>query len=643
MSESASCHFHLEWPAAGACIRGPVVWLRGWAVGHPGRELTDLRARCGDLTHLGILGFPRTDVAAHLGAPHAWLPAEFVVGVPLPDGPSTILLEARDCSGSWQTLCVVPLAIDPTGEPSPRHEGRLVTRPEGTWTVRGTHLPFHGHLDDPGEEPISRHGRIPIFGWLHHESQEIETVLATSDTLVFNHLEHGLMDEALVAKLSHQAARNARLIGEVDAPGSLDIPACLRVYARLHDGSIHLCFAQRFHPLMPAEAPPEKPASLITPEDSILPTLPSGRPRRLLVFLRTLQPCDATERALDIARHLLSSVGWAIRAVSIDDGPLRSEFEASGVAVQFVDPQGFYDAPDRNSAERELGRLGENIWWGHLDAVAVFEPLCYWSIALARRAGLPVLFDCSIDTPLQPQSGASAAIVALTWESWRGATTVCYGCCAFAAMQSTLLGGIPSSIIPIWHSPQAKNSGISLPGRRLAVAPIRPLAADGAAVLLRAADWLSRRHAAVAANWRIAVTRALGTKEEQPIIRDYLLNQPVLMALEPIPLGAASACLNTAYSGAPLRAMLDAAAMGIPLITTSTAAVRAFFPPAEACYLSPNNPLAVAHALLDLEANPTAAARRAEALRRRILTDHAPVPLLARWKELLDRTATTRK
>ena len=82
MRESPLCFHNLEWPPEQARLAGPVVWLRGWVVGKPGHDCIDLRVRHGGHTHLGVLGLPRTDLAAHFGSARSWLPAEFILGVP---------------------------------------------------------------------------------------------------------------------------------------------------------------------------------------------------------------------------------------------------------------------------------------------------------------------------------------------------------------------------------------------------------------------------------------------------------------------------------------------------------------------------------------------------------------------------------
>ena len=63
MQESARSFHNLEWPAAGAHLAGPVVWLRGWVVGKPGHDCVDLRVRKGNQVRVGITA-PK-DVAVH--------------------------------------------------------------------------------------------------------------------------------------------------------------------------------------------------------------------------------------------------------------------------------------------------------------------------------------------------------------------------------------------------------------------------------------------------------------------------------------------------------------------------------------------------------------------------------------------------
>src|ERR1035437_928932 len=294
MHPSPVCFHHLEWPAPGARVRGPVLWLRGWIVGRPGHDFCDVRACRAGQVHLGVLGLPRTDLAAYFKSPRAWLPAEFVIGVPLPDGGAEIAIEGQDEFGAWDGLQTLGVTVAPDGASSPREAGRLESRPEGSWTLRGTHLPFHGHLDEPRADVTLENGRAKIFGWLLHDTQKIKTVWATTGLLVFNQLEHGVTDDALAAKVpALLQARHARLRGATDLPLPSSQPACLRIYAELADGSVHLCLTQRITTVPSPAVNLTPPVARPDISPAALPVLPSGRPRRLLLCTLNLQRDDS--------------------------------------------------------------------------------------------------------------------------------------------------------------------------------------------------------------------------------------------------------------------------------------------------------------------------------------------------------------
>lgn len=630
MHENPLCFHNLEWPAPGRHLRGPVVWLQGWVVGKPGHDFCDVRVRTSGQSHLGVLGLPRRDLATHFGSARDWLPAGFVVGVPVTAGATVLSMEAQDSYGQWHPLQELPVTIAVDGEPSPRPEGKLIPRPGGSWTVRSPHLPFHGHLDETPAGLI--HGRAHIFGWLLHEQQALAAVFATSDLLVFNHLSHHITDDALGGKVPLlPQARHSRLKGEVNVPPSLANPACLRLYAQLADGSVHLCFVQRLAP------PPARAAAVAAPTKAGrpaaprrgLPDLPSGRPRRLLLSTLNLWPDDATLRALDVGRYLVATHRWAVRLITTADGPLRGAFEAAGIAVQVVDPLLTFAAGDSAAIEKSIAHLGRQIWWQHLEAAAVFDPGCFWAVTLARHHRLPVLFDCSSDETLGLPHLAPSAVTAAMLSGWKSASLICYPSRASARRQAELLGARPDEIVPHWTSVTAIS-----PRQPCVVAPIGGASAHGAAVLLQAGDWLARRHPEFP--WRIAVTDLRSDKAGHLFAQDAAFNRPAIMTLKSVAVTSAAACVCPAFSGHPIRALLDAAAAGVPIVSTFSPAVEDIFSPSEAALVPAGHPLALAHALADLTANPSAAARRAERARTQVLAHHAAPAALARWQAALE-------
>ncbi|MEY3775716.1 MAG: hypothetical protein RLZZ129_2496 [Verrucomicrobiota bacterium] len=622
MQETAFAFHNLEWPVADSRLAGPVLWLRGWAVAKPGHAFIDLRVRHAGQTHLGVLGLPRTDLAAHFSPDRDWLPAEFIIGVPVRDGPVTITLEVMDEHGAWRALHDFSATIAADGTPPPRVEGRLETAPGGTWTVRDAHHPFHGHLDDPGPASLLQRGRAQVFGWLLDESRPLGQVLATTDTLVFNHLEHSLTDNALATKVSHlPAARHARLRGAVDFPATLTDPACLRVYAVSSEGTAHLCFAQRLAPASTVASPHHSqpqylPVQVRKPRD-----LPSGRPRRLLMVLRSLWPNDATLRAKDLACTLAASFRWAIRVVSTEDGPIREDLAQAGIESLIVDPAPFLTARDDFTMNRALDNLRRQIWWTHLDAVAVFDPVCGWAIALARQQGLPVLFDCTVEETMIPDPTATIAVQTLQRCAWNEASAVCFAADTIAKTQASLLAGRAACMIPFWHSPDLSWAARDRPS--VAIAP------------LRVVDWLERHHPDLAARWHFQQGPAGSYDDEKLAVMDDAARPRRLTHAADWKLDQAGLCLGPLFNRGPLRVTIDAAAAGLPLAAPRRSTTEELFRDYRVPLLDEANPLAAAHAFLAFTTAPAIHQREITAAAAGFRARHNPARLIADWEAFL--------
>ena len=629
-------HYHLEWPPARTTtVAGPVVWLQGWIIGQAGYDFIDLRVRVDSQIHLGLLGLPRVDLAAHFQSPRPWLPAGFTIGVPLPDGPTQLFIEALDTQGVWHSLQTLDLTVAATGASNPQPEGAVTRQADGNaWTLRDAHRPFHGHLDEPAQPVELNYGQAEIFGWLLHESASLQTVLASTDLLVFNHLQHSLPDPTLATKVALPKIDYARLQGTVDVPLGLANPACLRIYAQLQDGSVQLCFAQRLIlPEMATEV--NSVASPTTDEPTTnhqsLADLPSGRPRRLLLSTLNLQADDATWRALDVGRHLVATQRWVVRLITTVDGPLRGDFEAAGIAVQIVDPLMLFSAPDPAAVAQAISDLDRRIWWPHLDAVAVFDPLCFWAITLGRQHSLPVLFDCSVDQVLTPPLDVSPALAAAIVAGWQSASQVCYPATISARLQNSLLGSLPAIFVPHWCDQYRVNEP-SLP--KYVIAPIGGRAHQGGAVLLRTVAWLSRQTQPFP--WRIAVNDLRGAKEENALIQDIVLNQPAMMTTDTQSINAAAALVCPTWTQPPVRALLNAAAAGVPIITTPSPIVSAIFSPQQVILVPQGDSRALARALRELATDPAAAAPRAQQAQAQVLSHHSAASALPQWQAALE-------
>jgi glycosyltransferase involved in cell wall biosynthesis len=104
--------------------------------------------------------------------------------------------------------------------------------------------------------------------------------------------------------------------------------------------------------------------------------------------------------------------------------------------------------------------------------------------------------------------------------------------------------------------------------------------------------------------------------------------------VEPVALDEAAAWVSPASGNHPVHALLEAAASGVPIIATASPEVTTHFSTDEALIVPRRNPVALAHALADLAANPAAAARRAARARFRVESTGVDAPL--RWQAGLE-------
>ena len=470
MHETAFSFSHLESPATGATLPPGRHVLRGWVWPKPGGHLVDVRARIGNRIFPAVHGFPRADLAAHFQTGRPVALAEFTVVVELAPGPVEIVLEALEIEGRWRAFqnlaCQADAALPVANVATPSgplrwHEyGRLlqtllreVRRQPGhplesliqdlvasipyPRDLRHPHLPFHGHLDEPAAITRCGFGRAAVLGWLFHETQPIKRLLATFDLQVWQTIEHGLPSPGPAAHFPQFAnAAQAGLFGIIDVPAQLPEPVCLRLYAELDDGSLHLCSVQRSrlytnedekvaypsiavgsvhtalrHTLRAAgievveDAPfheevarIQKDFDLRAPKaaPAVVPLQPAPLaaaapfPRKVVLVSHNLNFEGAPLFLVDVAIHY-ASLGATLTVVTPAEGPLRQRFEDCGAKVVVVDAGAVFSAPDRAAAEAAIAAIGRAFDFRAADLVVCNTFTTFWAVHAAKAVGRPVL------------------------------------------------------------------------------------------------------------------------------------------------------------------------------------------------------------------------------------------------------------
>ncbi len=238
---------------------------------------TDLRATVGGRVFPGLLGFQRTDLAAHFQTGRDREPAGFQVNVELSPGHPRVRFEALQIEGVWQEIGALELSVDatlpPVGFPVPTapvrgHEfgqllhafltepapppdpaalaHRLVADAPFPRDLLRPTPPFHGTMISPVALVAAADGFVDVQGDLFHAGASIRRVLVSADLHVMQPLVYGTPTPAVAAR--HPRTANARACGyagRVFVPSQLPDPVALRLYAEFADGSLHLVHVAR--------------------------------------------------------------------------------------------------------------------------------------------------------------------------------------------------------------------------------------------------------------------------------------------------------------------------------------------------------------------------------------------------------------
>ncbi len=485
MAESGFSYSQLESPAPGASLPAGKHLLRGWVWPKPGGHFVDVRARVGPRIFPGIHGLPRADLAAHFNTGRPFALAEFHVVVELIPGTAEILLEVLDIEGRWSAFQSVtyqvvaatpPVDVAVPSGPLRWHEfGRALQillreqrrRPQCPLAslaqevvasipyprdLRHAHLPFHGHLDEPAALARSGFGRVPVLGYLFHETQPIKRVLATFDLQAWQTVDHTQPSPGPAGYFPQfPQAPNCGLFGLIDAPAQLPNPVCLRLYAELPDGSLHLCSVQRSRLYTSedekAPYPPQNRASFadthaalktamtaggiaLVEDDELrrelarieadfqlrapkaLPAVPplpqtepvdsglgtntgpagagNGVPRRVLLVTHNLNLEGAPLFLVDYAQHL-ASLGSQLTVLSPSDGPLRARFAGLGATIQLTDTSTVFAAQSGAAAHAAIRALARVVDFAPFDLVVCNTFTTFWAVHAAKAAGRRVL------------------------------------------------------------------------------------------------------------------------------------------------------------------------------------------------------------------------------------------------------------
>jgi len=387
-------------------------WIAGWLVSRSGRAPADVRAWIDHRPFLGLCALPRPDVQQSVASRADAPAAGFSFLLEPHRGARRLRLEVCDLSGRWDEFAALDITAADDAPPTPAEPApdfaallhqllrahrqhpasplaalaaEVVAESRARPLDTEPNPPFWGKLEEPAATGRLKYGRLTVTGWLAHQSRTITALTAVLDPQSPIPLLHGRPRRdvsGLFADL--RGTENSQLLGNVDLPAGLPLPAALRIFATLDDGHTELVFTRRFRPNVVAGAEPPLPAfspalfarcalalhraaksqglpatgflaavrtawtlyrdeaprdvaSALRPSSSRLSPLASARPLRVLLTTHNLNLEGAPLFLLEYGRYLAAQPGVTVHLISPVDGPLRERFAAAGIAVEIVD------------------------------------------------------------------------------------------------------------------------------------------------------------------------------------------------------------------------------------------------------------------------------------------------------------------
>jgi glycosyltransferase involved in cell wall biosynthesis len=447
-----------------------ITWLAGWLWSPQQRVTTDLRAWVDGRCFLANWGLPKPG----LDEVYIKRPGPPYLGFTLPlephAGASLLRLEVRDQTNQWKEIFRTDIRTDPAASgcaPPPDFPALLpgllnpllrlhVRRPAVPLAALADEIvsgalaeprnalpspPFFGALEAPRDTGWVRYGRLSITGWLAHRHHYITRITAIVDPLQEGALLYGLKRTDVDGEFADLAGRDtSAFVGHVDLPADTAVPALLKVFAELEDGSKHLVWTQRFTPRViagadaalpllsrrtfahaawalrascrrhglaaaswpatlpalksawaayAAEAPVPAGRALLAPEPPT--TANASAPLRVLVVSHNLNFEGAPWFIFELARHFAQHPSVTVHVVSPQDGPMRRLFTEAGMPVDIVRLGPALATESASEFSARLAAATASLPWADTDLIVANTMVSFWAVHAAHQAGKPSL------------------------------------------------------------------------------------------------------------------------------------------------------------------------------------------------------------------------------------------------------------
>lgn len=354
----------------------------------------------------------------------------------------------------------------------------------------------------------------------------------------------------------------------------------------------------------------------------LAPLPPASRPDapalRVVVLTHNLNFEGAPWFIFEYARHLAAQPGWQVRVLSPLDGPLREKFVAAGIAVELVDARKVWNASSPREFNGVISRLAQQLEAHAPDLLVANTLVCFWGVHLARAMGCRSLLYIHESAPVRRffSTLLSPALLPRAEDAFRRAHRVAFIAAASHPVYAHLQRRDNFRLLPSWidvsgirrfaaaHDPAELRVRHGIPRDAVVFANIGSVCErKGQHVFVRAAAQLAAEAPASAPPLCFLIVGARPGVYLDALRHDIaLLGLQHVIIVDEVPdtypyYRLADIFVCSSFEEAFPRVLMEAAAFGLPIVSTHVSGIPEMLAPDEAWLTPPGSADAMAGAM----------------------------------------------
>lgn len=358
----------------------------------------------------------------------------------------------------------------------------------------------------------------------------------------------------------------------------------------------------------------------LTPNLTPAETAPVTRPLHVTVVTHNLNLEGAPLIAFEFACHLARQPGWRVRVISPQDGPLRARYAAAGLTVELVDVKPALAAGSAGEFHQRLQQLAADLRLGETDLIAANTMVSFWAVLLAHHLRKPSILYTheSVSARRFFAKHLSPELIAEVENAFACATRVVFSAAASQKVHGQAARHDHFRVIPGWidvariqahaaaQSPAAARRALGLPADAVIFANVGSvLVRKGQQVFVDAITALLQARPAGGPPLVFLIVGA--SRHPDPyldLLRSMITErgltgvQIVEEVTEPYPyFRAADIFVCSSFEEAFPRVVMEAAAFGLPVVTTDMNGIPEMLGPDDAWLVPPGDPAKLAAAM----------------------------------------------